>query len=356
MAGFGRPPSPLPDAQTPTRPKMPFDSPPDQLVDPFGRRITYLRLSVTDRCDLRCTYCMSERMRFVPRAELLTLEELALLAEEFIRRGVTKLRLTGGEPLVRRDVIELFRALSRHIDTGALDELTLTTNGTQLARFADDLVACGVRRVNVSLDTLDPVRYRAVTRYGDILKALAGIDAALAAGLKVKLNAVAARGAFEAELDDLIRFAHNRGMDLSLIEEMPLGDTGPDRGRRFLPLDALVGDLTTRWTLSPARHSTGGPARYLHVAETGGLLGLISPLSCTFCATCNRLRVSATGKLYPCMGDDGAVDLRDALRRAPEQIGDLIRTALARKPRHHRFDVHAPSTPVVQRPMSVLGG
>jgi cyclic pyranopterin phosphate synthase len=335
---------------------MPYDTPADRLVDSFGRRITYLRLSVTDRCDLRCTYCMSERMRFVPRAELLSLEELALLAEEFIRRGVTKLRLTGGEPLVRRDVIELIRALSRALDTGALAELTLTTNGTQLARFAGDLAACGVRRVNVSLDTLDPLRYRAVTRLGDISKVLTGIDAALAAGLKVKLNAVAARGAFEAELDELIRYAHGRGMDLSLIEEMPMGQSGPGRDTRFLRLDALVDDLAQRWTLTPAQHDTGGPARYLQVAETGGRLGLISPLSCNFCASCNRLRVSATGKFYPCMGDGGAVDLRDALRQTPERIGGLIRTALARKPRQHRFDACATSTPAVPRHMSVLGG
>jgi len=335
---------------------MPFDTPSDRLTDPFGRRITYLRLSVTDRCDLRCTYCMSERMRFVPKAELLSLEELALLSEDFIRRGVTKLRLTGGEPLVRRDVIQLFRALSRHLDTGALEELTLTTNGTLLSRFARDLAACGVRRVNVSLDTLDPARYRAVTRRGDISKVLAGLDAAQAAGLRVKLNAVASRGAFEAEIDDLIRFAHGRGMDLSLIEEMPLGETGTDRPDRFLRLDRLVDDLGKRWTLSPDRKSTGGPARYLHITETGGLLGLISPLSCNFCASCNRLRVSATGKLYPCMGDDGAVDLRAALRDAPERIGGLIRTALAAKPRHHFFDTRAGSTPAVMRHMSVLGG
>lgn len=335
---------------------MPFDTQSDRLVDPFGRRITYLRLSVTDRCDLRCTYCMSERMTFVPKAELLSLEELGLLSEEFIRRGVTKLRLTGGEPLVRRDVIELFRALSRHLDTGALEELTLTTNGTLLSRFARDLAACGVQRVNVSLDTLDPERYRAVTRRGDISKVLAGLDAAQAAGLRVKLNAVASQGAFEAEIDDLIRFAHGRGIDLSLIEEMPLGETVTGRPGRFLPLDRLVDDLGKRWTLSPDRKSTGGPARYLRVGETGGLLGLISPLSCSFCASCNRLRVSATGKLYPCMGNDGAVDLRAALRQTPERIGGLIQTALARKPQNHLFDPRACSAPAVLRHMSVLGG
>ncbi len=335
---------------------MPLDLPSDRLVDPFGRRVTYLRLSVTDRCDLRCTYCLPRRPHFLPKSELLSLEELALLSEEFIRRGVTKLRLTGGEPLVRRDVIKLFRQLSRHLDTGALHELTLTTNGTQLARFAGPLADCGVKRVNVSLDTLDPERYRAVTRLGDISRVLAGLEAAREAGLKVKLNAVASRGAFEAELDDLIRYAHTRGFDLSLIEEMPLGETGADRPARFLALDDLVAELKRRWTLTPVTKSTGGPARFLRIEETGGLLGLISPMSCNFCASCNRLRVSATGKLYPCMGDEGAVDLRDALRNAPEQVGGLIHKALAAKPRHHRFEARPGAVPVLARHMSELGG
>jgi GTP 3',8-cyclase len=335
---------------------MPLDGQNDSLVDRFGRRVTYLRLSVTDRCDLRCTYCMSERMRFVPRADLLTLEELALVAEEFIRRGVRKIRLTGGEPLVRRDVMSLFRALGRHLDTDALDEVTLTTNGTQLARFADELAACGVRRVNVSLDTLDPARYRAVTRLGDIGKVLAGLDAAQAAGLKIKLNAIATRGAFEAELDDLIRFSHGRGMDLTLIEEMPMGEAVRDRAVSFLPLDALQADLARRWTLSALSTGTGGPARYLRVGETGGRIGLISPLSCNFCATCNRLRVSATGQLYPCMGNEGAVDLRPALRETPEAFGSLIQQALAGKPRGHNFDAARLGTPSLPRHMSVLGG
>ena len=335
---------------------MPLDRRPGAMVDRFGRQITYLRLSVTDRCDLRCTYCMSERMRFVPRAELLSLEELALVAEEFVRRGVTKIRITGGEPLVRRDVMSLFASLSRHLGTGALDELTLTTNGTQLARYARDLVACGVARVNVSLDTLDPARYRAVTRFGRIEKVLAGIDAALAAGLKVKLNAIATRGAFEEEVDALIRFAHGRGMDLTLIEEMPLGEGMRDRAETFLPLTALEAALARRWTLSPLTATTGGPARYLSVAETGGRLGLISPLSCNFCAACNRLRVSATGMLYPCMGDAGGVDLSPALRASPETFEARIRAALLGKPSGHRFDASALDRPSLARHMSALGG
>jgi GTP 3',8-cyclase len=334
---------------------MPLDARPP-LTDRFGRRVTYLRLSVTDRCDLRCTYCMSEKMRFVPRTELLSLEELALVAEEFIGRGVRKVRLTGGEPLVRRDVMNLVRALSRHLDTGALDELTLTTNGTQLARFADELAACGVRRVNVSLDTLDPARYREITRFGSLDKVFAGLDAAQAAGLKVKLNAIATRGAFEAEVDALIRFAHDRGMDLTLIEEMPMGEAMRDRAATFLPLDALEADLARRWSLTALAASTGGPARYLRVGETGGRLGLISPLSCNFCAACNRLRVSATGLLYPCMGNEGAVDLRPGLRDAPERVGALIQTALAAKPAGHRFDYAQPDAPSLPRHMSVLGG
>jgi len=335
---------------------MPLDAQKDQLVDRFGRRMSYLRLSVTDRCDLRCSYCMGEHMRFVPRAELLSLEELALVAEEFIRRGVTKIRITGGEPLVRRDVMSLFRVLSHHLGTGALDELTLTTNGTQLARFADDLAACGVRRVNVSLDTLDADRYATITRFGRIEKVLAGLDAAQAAGLKVKLNAIATKGAFEAEVDELIRFAHDRGMDLTFIEEMPLGEAMQDRAASFLGLDALEADLAKRWTLAPLAANTGGPARYLSVAETGGRLGLISPLTCNFCGACNRLRVSATGTLYPCMGDEGGVDLRRALRETPAEFGAHIQAALALKPRGHRFDTATLDQPTLARHMSVLGG
>ena len=329
---------------------------PGSLVDRFGRQVSYLRLSVTDRCDLRCTYCMPERMRFVPRAKLLSLDEMAQVAEDFIRRGVSKIRITGGEPLVRRDVLSLFRRLSRHLGAHALEELTLTTNGTQLARFAADLAACGVARVNVSLDTLDPVRYREITRFGRIEKVLAGLDAALAAALKVKLNATATRGAFEEEVDALIRFAHGRGMDLTLIEEMPLGADMRDRGETFLSLRTLEAALASRWTLSPLSATTGGPARYLRVAETGGRLGLISPLSCNFCAACNRLRVSATGVLYPCMSDEGGVDLRPALRTGPEVFDRLVGAALAGKPAGHSFGAETGARPALARHMSVLGG
>ncbi|MFP7674995.1 GTP 3',8-cyclase MoaA [Marivita sp. S0852] len=327
-----------------------------QLVDSFGRRVSYLRLSVTDRCDLRCTYCMAEKMVFLPKRDVLSLEELSRLSDVFIRHGVRKLRLTGGEPLVRRDVIDLFHDLSRHLRTGALDELTLTTNGTQLARHAEALAQCGVRRVNVSLDTLDPARYRAVTRLGDISNVLDGIDAALAVGLKVKLNAVASRGAFEDEVDDLIRFAHARDMDLTLIEEMPLGETGQNRDDTALSLRDLQHDLAQRWTLKPHHRSTGGPARFMYVAQTGGLLGFIQPMSCNFCALCNRVRVSCTGRLYTCMGDDGSVDLRAPLRHSEDATVEAIRIALQAKPERHQFDAGKMAIPAVARHMSVLGG
>ncbi|WP_432759526.1 GTP 3',8-cyclase MoaA [Defluviimonas salinarum] len=333
-----------------------MDLPPAPFVDGFGRRVRYLRLSVTDRCDLRCTYCMAETMTFRPKRELLSLEELARLSALFIRHGVSKLRITGGEPLVRRDVMDLFGDLSRHLRSGALHELTLTTNGTLLARHAGALAACGVRRVNVSLDTLDPARYRAITRRGDIRMVLAGIEAAREAGLKVKINALASRGAFESEVDDLIRFAHRRGMDLTLIEEMPLGETGLDRRASVLSLRELQADLASRWTLAPERAGTGGPARYLRVAETGGMLGLISPLSCNFCALCNRVRVSCDGRLFTCMGDEGSVDLRAPLRRSEGAALQAIRQAIRAKPERHRFDLARMAEPAVARHMSALGG
>ncbi|TYB80517.1 GTP 3',8-cyclase MoaA [Maritimibacter fusiformis] len=335
---------------------MPLDATPAALVDSFGRTVTYLRLSVTDRCDLRCTYCMAEKMTFLPKRDVLSLEELARLGDIFIRRGVRKLRLTGGEPLVRPDVMDLFRDLSRHLKSGALDELTLTTNGTQLARHAQTLAACGVRRVNVSLDTLDADRFRELTRIGNISRVFAGIDAALGAGLKVKLNAVASLGAFEAEVDDLIRFAHARGMDLSLIEEMPLGDTGLDRSQSVLSLRDLEAELAQRWTLTPSRRNSGGPARYVQVAQTGGQLGFISPMSCNFCALCNRVRVSCTGRLYTCMGDEGSIDLRTPLRTSEQATVEAIRAALRTKPERHRFDISRMASPAVARHMSALGG
>lgn len=335
---------------------MPFDSTPAPLVDSFGRTVTYLRLSVTDRCDLRCTYCMAEKMSFLPRRDLLSLEELARLSDVFIRQGVRKLRITGGEPLVRRDVMDLFRDLSNHLRSGALHELTLTTNGTLLARYAEGLAQCGVKRVNVSLDTLDADRYRRITRLGDISLVLAGLDAAQKAGLRVKLNAVASRGAFEGEVDDLIRFAHGRGMDLTLIEEMPLGDTGFDRSDSVLSLRDLQTALASRWTLAPIRRSSGGPARYVRVAETGGQLGFISPMSCNFCALCNRVRVSCTGRLYTCMGDEGSVDLRAPLRRSEAETLSTIQRAILQKPERHRFDLSRMAEPAVARHMSALGG
>ncbi len=335
---------------------MPLDANPAPLVDGFGRTVSYLRLSVTDRCDLRCTYCMAEKMTFLPRRDVLDLEELARLSVLFIRHGVRKVRLTGGEPLVRRDVMDLFATLGAHLRNGDLDELTLTTNGTLLARYADQLAACGVRRVNVSLDTLDPNRYRAITRLGDIRMVMAGLDAAQAAGLGVKLNAVASRGTFDAEVDDLIRFAHGRGMDLTLIEEMPLGETGTDRAGTALSLRDLERDLANRWTLMPEHHGTGGPARYMRVAQTGGRLGLIQPMSCNFCALCNRVRLSCTGRLYTCMGDESSVDLRSALRRSDHAALASIRDALAAKPESHRFNSAQLGTPALSRHMSALGG
>jgi cyclic pyranopterin phosphate synthase len=328
------------------------------LVDQFGRQVTYLRLSVTDRCDLRCTYCMAEHMTFLPRQDVLSLEELYRLARVFIRGGVRKIRLTGGEPLVRKNILQLFSLLAPHLDGGELDEVTLTTNGTLLSRYAEALFTTGVRRVNVSLDSLDAGRYARITRWGRLGSVLEGIDAALSAGLKVKLNAVAMRGDFESEVDDLIGFAHGRGMDLTLIEEMPLGQTGHDRSQSFLPLDDLRRSLAGRWTLVPIDDRTGGPARYVRVAETGGRLGFITPLSCDFCASCNRVRVSCTGELFTCMGSEGTVGLRPALRgEDPEAtVGGLIRHALGRKPKGHSFEISRQAVSGVARHMSVLGG
>ncbi|MAM11132.1 MAG: GTP 3',8-cyclase MoaA [Rhizobiaceae bacterium] len=331
---------------------------PRPLVDGFGRIATYLRLSVTDRCDLRCTYCMSENMTFLPRREILDLEELDRLSRIFVARGVRKIRITGGEPLVRKNIMTLFAMLGAHLETGALDELTLTTNGTLLERHAEALFAHGVRRVNVSLDTLDPERYRAITRWGRIERVFAGIEAAQAAGLRVKINAVAMRGAFEQEVDDLIRFAHARGMDLTLIEEMPLGEGQHDRRESFLSLSKFREVLSRRWTLEPLSVSSGGPARYVRVAETGGLLGFIPPLSCDFCATCNRLRVSATGDLFTCMGNEGRVGLRDALRASADDrpVDALISRAVAKKPKGHAFSITNNHVDGIARSMSVLGG
>ena len=328
------------------------------LIDGHGRRVSYLRVSVTDRCDLRCTYCMGEQMTFLPRRDLLTWEELDRLCSAFVARGVRRIRLTGGEPLVRRDLTTLLAGLSRHLDSGALDELTLTTNGTLLAQRARDLAACGVRRINVSLDTLDADRYRAITRRGDLSTVLDGLDAAQAAGLSVKLNTVALADENEDELEDLVRFAHGRGMDITLIEVMPLGDTGPDRAGRFLPLDEVKRRLSRRLTLDPLTYRSAGPARYVRVAETGGRLGFITPLTHNFCEGCNRVRVTCAGRLYTCLGHEEGRDLRAALRgsEADGLLHAAIDDALLHKPKGHDFVAGRLSQPALARHMSVTGG
>lgn len=331
---------------------------PAPLVDQFQRRITYLRLSVTDRCDLRCSYCMPERMTFLPRKEVLTLEELHDLALGFIARGITKIRLTGGEPLVRRDMMELVRALGRKIGDG-LDELTLTTNATRLSEFADDLAAAGVRRVNVSLDTLDRETFTRLSRRDSLPQVLEGLQAAKEAGLRVKLNTVALKDINEAEIPDLIAWAHGEGFDSTLIEVMPLGDVEEDRFDHYLPLMAVQEDLARRWTLTPSDHRTGGPARYWNVEETGGRIGLITPLTNNFCEGCNRIRVTATGQLYACLGGDERVDLRAALRSEdPEaELAAALDTAMRIKPERHHFRIEEPgAAPAVSRHMSMTGG
>ncbi|RNJ61909.1 MAG: GTP 3',8-cyclase MoaA [Porphyrobacter sp. IPPAS B-1204] len=331
---------------------------PAPLVDSFQRRITYLRLSVTDRCDLRCSYCMPERMTFLPKKEVLSLEELYDLATGFIARGVTKIRITGGEPLVRRDIIDLFAALGRRLGHD-LAELTLTTNGTQLASHAEALARAGVRRVNVSLDTLERAKFAELTRRDSLPQVLEGIAAAKAAGLKVKLNAVALKGVNEGELPDLIAWGHSQGHDVTLIEVMPLGDVEEERLDQYLPLDEVQAALEQRWTLKPIAFSTGGPARYVEVAETGGRLGLITPHTNNFCAGCNRLRVTATGQLYPCLGGGERVDLRAALRSdAPEaNLAAALDEALRIKPEKHHFRMDARGAdPAVARHMSMTGG
>jgi GTP 3',8-cyclase len=329
------------------------------LIDPFARAITYLRVSVTDRCDLRCTYCMSEDMTFLPKRDLLTLEELDRLCSAFIARGVRKLRLTGGEPLVRRDLLTLIRGLSRHLQSGALDELTLTTNGTQLARYARELADAGVRRINVSLDTLDPVRFREVTRRGDLPRVLDGIAAAQAAGIHVKINAVALKDQNEFEIEDMITWAHARNMDLTLIETMPLGEIDGDRTDQYLPLSLVRARLAQRFTLVDLPDRTGGPARYVHVAETNGRLGFITPLTHNFCESCNRVRVTCTGTLFMCLGQEDAADLRGPLRASEGDalLHTAIENAIAHKPKGHDFVIdRRRQRPAVSRHMSVTGG
>lgn len=331
---------------------------PAPLIDPFQRAITYLRISVTDRCDLRCVYCMSDDMQFLPKRDLLSLEELDRLCAVFIQRGVRKLRITGGEPLVRRDIMHLFRRLSRHLDTGALEELTMTTNGTQLGRFAPELAALGVRRVNVSLDTLDPDKFRAVTRRGDLKVVLDGIETARKAGIKVKINAVALKGVNEDEIADMIAWAHGDGMDMTLIEVMPLGEIEGDRTDQFLPLSVARSRLEQRYTMTPLPDRTGGPARYVRIAETGGRLGFITPLTHNFCESCNRVRLTCTGKLYMCLGQEDAADLRAALRASPDDalVTQAVIDAIARKPKGHDFVIERARPAAVPRHMSVTGG
>jgi cyclic pyranopterin phosphate synthase len=330
-----------------------------QLVDPYLRPITYLRVSVTDRCDLRCVYCMNEEMSFLPKRDLLTLEELDRLCTAFVRRGTTKIRLTGGEPLVRRDVMRLFRSLSRHLASGALKELTLTTNGTLLARHARELADCGVRRVNVSLDTLDPARFARLTRWGEISKVLDGIAAAREAGLKIKINAVALKGENESELAELMRWAHGEGHALTLIEVMPLGEVTTMRADQYLPLSLVRARLAKEFTLEDLDHTSGGPARYVRVKETGGILGFITPLTHNFCESCNRVRVTCTGTLYMCLGQEDAADLRAALRASTQDdpLDGAITEAISRKPKGHDFVIERRrSEPAVTRHMSVTGG
>ena len=329
------------------------------LEDTFGRRVTYLRISVTDRCDFRCVYCMSEHMQFLPKRELLTLEELDRVSTAFVERGVTKLRITGGEPLVRRNVMSLFRNLSRHLKTGALEELTLTTNGSQLGKYATELADCGVKRVNVSLDTLDPDNFKTITRWGNLDKVMDGIDAAKAAGLKVKINMVALKDANEHEIVPMMRFCHENGHDLTLIETMPLGEIEADRTDQYLPLSEVRRRLSEEFTLTGLTDRTGGPARYMRVEETGGRIGFITPLTHNFCESCNRVRLTCTGTLYLCLGQDHAVDLREPMRQSEgnEALHRAIDHGMGIKPKGHDFVIERRNErPAVARHMSTTGG
>jgi cyclic pyranopterin phosphate synthase len=328
------------------------------LIDGFGRTVTYLRVSVTDRCDLRCVYCMAEHMTFLPKREVLTLEELDRIASAFVGLGVRKLRITGGEPLVRKGVMDLIGGLGRHLKSGALDELTLTTNGTRLAEFAQGLVEAGVRRINVSLDTLKPDLFRTLTRGGQLTQVLAGIEAAQAAGLKVKINAVALKDDNAAELPDLIAWAHGRGCDMTLIEAMPMGEIEVDRTDQFLSLKDIRRELESFWTLTDIDHVTGGPARYVRVEETGGRLGFITPLSHNFCEACNRVRLTCTGTLHTCLGREDASDLRAVIRSGASDadLVDAIRLAIDAKPQGHDFQIVRAAAPAVARHMSTTGG
>jgi cyclic pyranopterin phosphate synthase len=332
-----------------------------RLVDPFERAITYLRVSVTDRCDFRCVYCMSENMTFLPKKELLTLEELDRMCSVFIAQGVEKLRITGGEPLVRKGIMTFFAAMSRHLESGALKELTLTTNGSQLRRFAGDLADCGVRRVNVSLDTLDAQKFKDITRWGRFAQVMDGIDAAVEAGLKIKINAVALKGFNDDEIHTLVEWCGENGHDLTFIEVMPMGDMGnEDRLDQYYSLKDVRRDLETRWTLTDTTERTGGPARYVRVTETGGRIGFITPLTHNFCESCNRVRLTCTGQLYMCLGQEDEADLREQLRASPDDDAPLvaaIQNAIERKPKGHDFDYSRQTVSgQVSRHMSHTGG
>jgi GTP 3',8-cyclase len=329
------------------------------LIDPFNRHVTYLRVSVTDRCDFRCTYCMAENMTFLPKKDLLSLEELDRLCSAFIDLGVKKLRLTGGEPLVRKGIMTLVESLSRHLKSGALEELTLTTNGSQLAKYASELAHHGVKRINVSVDTLDAVKFRQITRWGELAKVQEGIAAAKAAGISVKLNAVALKGLNEHEIPEMIRWAHGEGHDLTLIETMPLGDIDGDRTDQYLPLSQVRASLMDHFTLDDIPYKTGGPARYVRIQETGGRLGFITPLTHNFCESCNRVRITCTGQLYMCLGQDDDADLRTPLRASEgdELLRQVILEAISRKPKGHDFIIDRDhNKPAVARHMSVTGG
>jgi cyclic pyranopterin phosphate synthase len=329
------------------------------MIDPFGRTVSYLRVSVTDRCDFRCVYCMAEDMTFLPKRDVLSLEELDRLCSAFISKGVRKLRLTGGEPLVRKNIMSLIRSLSRHLDSGALEELTLTTNGSQLARYADELSACGIKRINVSIDTLDPQKFKTVTRWGDLGKVMEGLQAAREAGLSVKINMVALKGVNEPEIVPMMQWCHEQGHDLTLIETMPLGEITEDRTDQYLPLSQVRAAIAETHTLEDIAYKTGGPARYVQVKETGGRLGFITPMTHNFCESCNRVRITCTGMLYMCLGQEDSADLRAALRasESDELLSQAIDEAIGRKPKGHDFviDRNRPQA-AVSRHMSVTGG
>ena len=332
---------------------------PAPMIDPFGRMVSYLRVSVTDRCDFRCTYCMAEHMTFLPKKDLLTLEELERLCSAFIVKGVRKIRLTGGEPLVRHNIMHLIRALGRKVRDGELDELTLTTNGSQLTRFAGELADSGVRRINVSVDTLDSQKFREITRIGDLSKVLAGIDAAQKAGIHVKLNAVALKGFNDREIPEIMRWAHGRGMDMTVIETMPMGEIDEDRTDQYLPLSELRTSLESQFTLTDNSYRTGGPARYVTVEETGGRLGFITPLTHNFCESCNRVRLTCTGTLYMCLGQNDAAEFRDLMRSTDDDavLSQAIDEAISRKPKGHDFIIDRDhNRPAVARHMSLTGG